>query len=105
MAGRTNRWHAWRYKLCLSAFVVNKVIQEARNSALPAPKRFLVAGWTGECVDERAGTRRVVPHLKRGVEVEDVRRSEAAAGAVDCEHRDDADFAAVYVLQHGASPV
>src|SRR5262249_29978748 len=56
-------------------------------------------------VDERAGTRRVVPHLKRGVEVEDEAGSEAAAGAVDREHRVAVDFVEVDVLEHGASQV
>src|SRR5215470_9591420 len=65
----------------------------------------LVAGWAREGVDERAGTRRVVPHLKRGVEVEDEAGSETAAGSVDREHGVPVDFVEVDVLEHGATPV
>src|SRR3989454_12406162 len=66
---------------------------------------FLIAAGPRQCVDERAGTRRVVPHLKRGVKVEDVAGREAAAGAVDREDRVAIDFVEVDVLQHGATPV
>src|SRR5271167_1073432 len=47
----------------------------------------LVARGASKRVDVRAGARTVVPHLKRRVEVEDVRRDDAAAGAVNREHR------------------
>src|SRR5262245_33630727 len=76
-----------------------------QRSAFPGSASRLVAGWPREGVDERAGTRRVVPHLKRGVEVEDERRRETAAGAVDREHGVAVDFVEVDVLEHGASPV
>src|SRR3989442_10679852 len=66
---------------------------------------FLVAAGPREGVDERAGTRRVVPHLKRGVEIKDVAGGEAAAGAVYGEDRVAIDFVEVDVLQHGAAPV
>src|SRR5438445_10711124 len=66
---------------------------------------FLIAAGPRQGVDECAGTRRVVPHLKRGVKVEDVAGREAAAGAVDWKHRVAIDFVEVDVLQHGASPV
>src|SRR5271168_239513 len=65
----------------------------------------LITGWPRQCVDERAGTRRVVPHLKRGVEVEDVACSDAAACTVDREHRVAIDFVEVDIFEHGASPV
>src|SRR2546423_10643282 len=67
--------------------------------------RGLVAAWTSQGIDERAGTRRIVPYLERRVEVEDVGRSESAAGAVDGEHRVAIDFVEVDVFQHGAAPV
>ena len=66
---------------------------------------FLIAARPRQCVDERAGTRRVVPHLKRGVKVEDVAGREPAAGAVDRKHRVAIDFVEVDVFEHGASPV
>ena len=47
----------------------------------------------------------VVPHLERGVEVEDVRRCKTAAGAVNRKHRVAIDFVEVDVFQHGAAPV
>src|SRR5271163_3500424 len=65
----------------------------------------LITGWPRQCVDERAGTRRVVPHLKRGVEVEDVTGCNAAAGAVDRKHRVAIDFVEVDVFEDGAPPV
>src|SRR5713101_673388 len=65
----------------------------------------LVAAGPSKRVDERAGARRVVPHLKRGVEVEDVAGREAAARSVYWEDRVAVDFVEVDVLQHGASPV
>src|SRR6266481_1124350 len=65
----------------------------------------LVAAGARQGVDERAGARRVVPHLKRGVKIEDIRRSEAAAGAVNRENRVAVDFVEVDVLQHGPAPV
>src|SRR5260370_6268874 len=67
--------------------------------------RFLVSRWPRQRVDERAGARRVVPHLNRGVEVEDVAGREAAAGAVDREDRVAVDFVEVDVFQNGAAPV
>src|SRR5260370_6324068 len=66
---------------------------------------FLVAAGPRQCVDERAGTRRVVPNLKRGVEIKDVAGREAAARTVNREDRVAIDFVEVDVLQHGASPV
>src|SRR6266571_4746201 len=66
---------------------------------------FLITTRSGKRVDERAGTRRVIPHLKRGVEVEDVAGCEAAAGAVNREDRVAVEFVEVDVLQHGAAPV
>src|SRR5262249_22410361 len=45
------------------------------------------------------------PHLEGGVEVEDVRRGEAAAGAINREHRVAVDFVEVNVFQHSAAPV
>src|SRR6266446_5148028 len=65
----------------------------------------LVAAGARQGVDERAGARRVVPHLKRGVKIKDIRRSEATAGAVNGEDRVAVDFVEVDVLQHGAAPV
>src|SRR5271155_612149 len=65
----------------------------------------LITGWPRQSVDERAGTRRVVPHLKRGVEVEDVACGDATARAVDRKHRVAIDFVEVDVFEHGASPV
>src|SRR6266481_9666184 len=71
----------------------------------PLAPSFLVAAWPRERVNERAGTRRVVPHLKRGVEVENEAGSETAARPIDWEDRVAVDFVEVNVLQHGASPV
>src|SRR6266478_4890852 len=65
----------------------------------------LVATGPGQGVDERAGARRVIPHLKRGVEIEDVAGSEAAAGAVNGEDRVAVDFVEVNILEDGAAPV
>src|SRR5579859_6951198 len=66
---------------------------------------LLVAARPREGVDERAGTRRVIPYLKRGVEVEDVAGRKPAARAVNRKHRVAIDFVEVDVLEHGASPV
>src|SRR5882724_108632 len=66
---------------------------------------LLVTAWPRQGIDERAGARRVVPHLKRGVKVENETGSEAAAGAIDWKDRVAVDFVEVNVLQHGASPV
>src|SRR5207248_10987611 len=57
-----------------------------------ADYHFLIAGWASQSVDERAGTRRVIPHLRRRIEVEDVRRGETTAGAINREHRVAIDF-------------
>src|SRR2546426_9935457 len=65
----------------------------------------LVATGPGQGVHKRASARRVIPHLKRGVKVEDVRRGEAAAGAVNGEDRVAVDFVEVNVLEDGAAPV
>src|SRR5947209_8182377 len=66
---------------------------------------FLIAAGPRQYVDERAGTRRVVPHLKRGIEIEDVAGCEAAARAVNRKHRVAIDFVEVDVFQHGSTPV
>src|SRR5882724_9540023 len=66
---------------------------------------FLVARWPRECVDERAGTRTVGKRLKSSVKIKDIRRCEAAAGAVNREHGVAVDFVEVDVFQHGASPM
>src|SRR5207245_8342106 len=71
------------------------------NSVLPN----LVAGWASQGGDECAGARRIIEDLERGVEVEDVTGREAAAGAVNREHRVAIDFVEVDVFQHGAAPV
>src|SRR5712664_2552110 len=68
-------------------------------------RRFLISTRASERIDESASSGTVVPHLERGVEVEDVACGEPAAGAVDGEHGVAVDFVEVDVLQHGASPV
>src|SRR5216683_6505865 len=68
-------------------------------------RRFLISTRASERIDKSASPRTVIEHLERGVEVEDVACGEAAAGAVDGEHRVAVDFVEVDVLQHGASPV
>src|SRR5229473_4358625 len=68
-------------------------------------RRFLISTRASERIDKSASPRTVIEHLERGVEVEDVARGEAAAGAVDGEHGVAVDFVEVDVLQHGASPV
>src|SRR5256885_607138 len=70
-----------------------------------ADYHFLIAGWASQSVDERAGTRRVIPHLERRIEVEDVRRGETTAGAINREHRVAIDFVEVDVFEHGTAPV
>src|SRR6266481_1764194 len=71
----------------------------------PLAPSFLVAAWPREGVDERAGARRVVPHLKRSVEVENEAGSETAARPIDWEYRVAINFIEIDVFQHGASPV
>src|SRR6266478_3617185 len=68
-------------------------------------RRFLISTRASERIDKSASSGTVVPHLERGVEVEDIACSEAAAGAVNREHRIAVDFVEVDVFQHGASPV
>src|SRR6266436_4715375 len=65
----------------------------------------LVATGPGQGIHKRAGARRVIPHLKRGVKVEDVAGREAAAGAVNGEDRVAVYFVEVNVLEDGAAPV
>jgi hypothetical protein len=66
---------------------------------------FSVAAWACQGIDVGAGARAVVPHLHGQIEVEDVRRSNSAAGAINRKHRVAIDFVEVNVLQHGAAPV
>src|SRR5258707_3449139 len=75
------------------------------NESPVASHGFLVATGPGQGIHKSAGARRVVPHLKRGVKIKDIRRSEAAAGAVNGEDRVAVDFVEVDVLQYGAAPV
>src|SRR5579863_8443707 len=57
-----------------------------------------VAGGDGQVVDVGTAAGRFVPHLEAGHEVEDVRRSEDSACAVDREHRLPADIVEINVL-------
>src|SRR5208282_6289675 len=66
---------------------------------------LLIAGGDGEVVDVGSGAGRLVPHLEAGDEVEDVRRSETSACAVNREDGLPADIVEVDVLHDGASPV
>src|ERR1700738_5611389 len=68
-------------------------------------RRFLISTRASERIDEGASSGTVVPHLKTRIKKKDVRRSEAAAGAVDREHGVAVDLVEVDVLQHSASPV
>src|ERR1700751_1012341 len=52
----------------------------------------LVAGRNCERVDERAAAWAVVSHRHAQIEIEDVRRSEPAAGVINREHRVAIDF-------------
>ena len=66
---------------------------------------LLIPGGDGEVADVRAAAGRIVPHLESGDEVEDVRRSDASACAVNREHGLPAHVVEINVLHHGASPV
>src|SRR5271168_3150992 len=59
----------------------------------------------GQVADVGSAARRLVPDLEAGDEVEDVRRSEASACAVNREHGLAADIVEIDVLHDGASPV
>src|SRR6267378_4930767 len=66
---------------------------------------FLIPQRSGQRIDESASSGTVRPRLKSCIKIKNVRRGEAAAGAVDGEHRVAVDFVEVDVLEHGASPV
>src|SRR6266852_4583968 len=66
---------------------------------------FLVAAGPSQGVNESPSSGTVIPNLKGGIKIKDIRRGEAAAGAVNREDRVAVDFVEVDVLQHGAAPV
>jgi hypothetical protein len=76
---------------------------DSKNS--DGERRLLVAGGNRQVVDEGAASWRFVPDLEACDEVEDVRRGEAAACAVNREDGLAAYVVEVDVLHHGASPV
>src|SRR5260370_29386335 len=75
------------------------------NESPVASHGFLIAAGPGERVDECASSGTVIPNLKGRIKIKDIRRSEAAAGAVNREDRVAIDFVEVDVFQYGAAPV